>query len=211
MSDKIIPNPKRILYDSLVNQSRQKYMPEYVRLGWELDPMQLRQEEENRRLDFQISLQDKISKERKMNKLNVSKQAKVNGELDLDQIEFDGEEKATVPDLFWFDPETSNEELDMKEKEIMSGNILDDEIKSPSEEISDDKLTIQPTLLDVKAGQFCLTVRGEIIAVFDSIEEAEEEVDFIIFSNESSFSDVNLEDIAVFKKLKLRAGIVLGE
>lgn len=64
-------------------------------------------------------------------------------------------------------------------------------------------------LLDLTAEQYCISVEGNIVYIADDLEQVENMVEYILFDQESPLGDISIESIAVFKRLALKAGVVV--
>lgn len=141
-------------------------------------------------------------------------------------------EQADKEDLFCLDEYASTEELEAQEESEKSVPIKFDEVKLenkkapklPSkttlptkvvkeeeyEEDEEKEIEEDYSVDSVKNNQYCVIVRGEIVCISPSLEEIEYTVENILF-NSLAEDDISVDDIMVFKRLSVRAGVVVKE
>lgn len=215
MTDDVIKNPARNINTKIYKAQQEPYQPEHVKLGLDLNnPIKMKENKEaelNRRLEFQIASSERLKKEKKMSKLEIPKQIKVASGASQEHVWLPQTSKL---EMDWFDESQSDEGLVQEEIEASSGVILDEEIIIPSEsgpaEFEDTKIEdIDLEITDTPIANYCIMIDGGVVAIVDSLEEAERVADFALFSGKPPFESVTLENIAVFKRLNIKAGISL--
>lgn len=213
---------------------KEPYQPEHVRLGLDLhNPIKVKEDKEadlNRRLEFQIAASEKLKKERKMSeKIEIPKQLKVSsgsgqehfwlpGGQDKKAVYFD-EKLGDKIDPNWFEQSKSDEQLEQAEMLATTEEILDEDIvftqegfdilQEAAQEVEPEQEGVDLEITDTPALHYCVVVKNKVIAIVDGIEEVESLVDYAVFSGKPPFEATSLDDIAVFQKLNVKAGIVV--
>lgn len=146
-------------------------------------------------------------------------------------------EQVDKEDLSWLDESVSTEELEAQEESEKSASIKFDEVKLENKKASklpsktplptkvikeeeyeeeeyeeDEEREIEEdySVDSVKNNQYCVIVRGETVCISPSLEEIEYTVENILF-NSLVEDDISVDDIMVFKRLSVRAGVVVKE
>jgi hypothetical protein len=140
--------------------------------------------------------------------------------IPIDQVSKEDVEEFSKLESVTFD------ELESKEKEIKTKPIKFDEVEDETQfddmigELSfksdpiANKQKKEPDLNidDIKNNQYCVIVRGVIVRVTSSLEEIEHIVESILFNEYDQVEDdVSVDDIIVFKRLSIKAGVVIKE
>ena len=180
--DEFIKNPNR-KYSGL--QQSNKYTPEYLRLGRE--PIVLKPEKN-------------LAKDLKgLKKAPGTKSAS-------DTIPYVGQQN-------WYDIHLNKIEDEEKAgtEEIFAEDVPDvPDVPDDLQETSEEKTILNQSsnLEDLSPGEYCLVVKGSVIASSDSKEGLEAILESLIFDNESEF-DVN--EIILLKRLPLKIGVLVLE
>lgn len=241
VSSDIIKNPDRKISTFTKVKTylgkKEPYQPEHVRLGLDLhNPIKIKEDKEaelNRRLEFQIAASERLKKERKMSeKIEIPKQLKVSsgssqehfwlpdGQGKTEAAYFD-EKLSDKANSNWFEQSKSDEELEQAEILATTEEILDEDIvftqegfdalQEAAQDDEPEQEGVDLEIIDTPASHYCVVVKNKVIAIVDSIEEAESLVDYAVFSGKPPFEATSLEDVAVFQKLSIKAGITVGK
>ena len=181
-------------------------VPEYIRLNKNPIPiMQVKQEEQVRQREFQMGAKEKMAQ----NKLNIPRQLKLSGKAEDYWVPADNGTPT---------PHVSTPQLEEESVKINSTPVFEEEIELPleSEEVEESFMTSPPDdpinkLSLLNSGEFCIMYNGDIISIQRTLTELEEAIDFIIFSADCPIKDVTLDQLSVFKKMNLRAGVLVHD
>lgn len=135
------------------------------------------------------------------------------------------DEETLPPDAVneeWYQAEgKDNTTLDEEAKQFSTEQIKYDDLNFPKEKAiprarqqkaaSQEKSKKYHHLLDLTSEQYCIAVEGNIVFITDDLDQLENMVEYVLFDQESPLGDVSIENIAVFKRLSLKAGVVVKE
>lgn len=65
-----------------------------------------------------------------------------------------------------------------------------------------------PRISDVEAGNYCLFIKGDIIAISESKDSLVNFVESILFDNDPKFKDITVNDLLLVKRLHLKVGVL---
>ncbi len=220
MSDKVIKNPNR---EKKHQERPTKYIPNWMQMG--IDPVV--HDVSN---DFKIAA---MKKKPKLSPVPVAEhipvqppltQVAISSQKDSNQIP--NQTRVNVGlNKNWFEDSSSNEEIlfdEIPDPPLPeSDSFVDDalpEFDVPDLESEDasgleledfgngteDNEQVQP-------GEYCLLVRGNLVAKSLFKEEVEEIIEKILFDQAYGLTNVTIEDIVLMKRIPLRVGILAME
>lgn len=111
----------------------------------------------------------------------------------------------------WFDNSQESKSLVMEiEKNVTLDIEQDVSSKDESLEVLEDQASIQisPSLTNVEPGNFCLLLRGDIIAISESKDSLLSFIESILFDSDPKFKDITINDLYLFRRLPLKVGVV---
>lgn len=216
------------------NVKREKYQPEYVRLG--LEPPEVLPVKDtdfryafSKRKDFVTSSDGKKDNPVEPPRVAVNaykEQKEIPRQMQNVNSGFN-HEHTWIPTAEYYDEETippdavneelypyegkTNQQLDEESSKVASGSINYDEVKLPQERVVKQDNRQYHRLLDLTENQYCIAVDGNIVHISEDLNQIENMVEYILFDSESPLGDVSIESIAVFRRLSLKAGILVVE
>lgn len=125
---------------------------------------------------------------------------------DKDYADLEQEEKKSFSEKINYNEVASTEDYDQD---------LTDEMNSESKQnkylkYSEIKKSIK-NLQSVPVEGYCISVHGNVVYISETLAEVEAMLEYVLFDQKSPLGDVSIEDISVFKKLSIRAGVVVRE
>lgn len=190
-----IPNPLRLSKEEefrvganyLANSE-----PQWEKLGFTpLSPLELKKKEDDIKKAFEDQAK-RNKKEKNMNRrqmLSVGTDKEQGWASSIPPIQYDNEQKLTVPDPNWVDPNAEVQEEDNLE-------IIE----------SDPGPGVDLELSDIEEGKYFISVKGVIVASFDSMEKTQQMLEYIVL-DDSAPVKAEMEEILVFQRLKIKTGI----
>lgn len=114
----------------------------------------------------------------------------------------------------WFDNSQESKSLVMEIEKNVTLDVEQDAVsKDENLEVSEDQVSIQisPSLTNVEPDNFCLLLRGDIIAISESKDSLLSFIESILFDSDPKFKDITINDLYLFKRLPLKVGVVTIE
>lgn len=104
---------------------------------------------------------------------------------------------------------------------VWFGNVDEEAVKVNNEKIAFDEVKLPPSIYaspvsvpaipTVSADNFYLMVRGKMIHTTSTMEEMEEVIQYYLFSDQTDYSDLTIEDVIVLKKMVAKVGVSLRD
>ncbi len=77
------------------------------------------------------------------------------------------------------------------------------------EKIIYDEVLSPPSQLNISPGHYILVIEGEPVHSSQSLDELEELLEQLLFSPDSPFKELKMEDVAVYTRLDLKIGVII--
>ena len=186
----VIKNSKRVE----ASQKREPYKPEYMKLN--IKPTEMNPP--NVDGDGVVLSETPFSNKRQTlrNKEKLSTMINVGNNHDHVWTSIDGT---------YFDENGNEVKLDPNQK-MIDNNYIDEEIPVIKNKKAPQKKN--KTNDKIEPGDFILMLSGKIVTT-GTIEHVQNEVAKIIFNEETDIHNVDLEDIVVLKRIKIKVGVFL--
>ncbi|HVI41870.1 MAG TPA: hypothetical protein VM577_14565 [Anaerovoracaceae bacterium] len=118
------------------------------------------------------------------------------GQVDMDEFPWQEEEET--------DENVGAERISYDEVEVEQRQPMKSGSEAP-------KSAKYHQLSALEEGEYCIAVDGNIVHISSSLVEIEDMVEYILFDQNSPLGDISVESVSVFKRMSVKAGILVKD